>query len=482
MAAPAVTAPARPLEPHDADRARYKWKVLVSVIFGVFMSTLDTTAVNVAFPTLRAEYGASLHDAQWIVSVYVLALGLATPVAGFLADRFGIKRVYVAGLALFTAASLAAGLAPTLPALVAARALQGIGGGLAIPCATAMLFRGFDRRELGFALGLFGLALLFAPALGPVLAGAFIDRGHWRWIFFINVPIGALGVLLAGRLLRERRAARPPAWDAGGLVLAPVGFGSLLWAVSLVAERGWTSPPVLGALSLGTVALGALAVVELRVARDPLLDLRLFRRRTFLVATLVGYATVVAFFGAEFLLPLYLQSLRGRTALQAGVALLPLALGAGLTMPVAGKLYDRLGPRPLVLAGFALLLYNTWSLAHLSATTPLGFIVALMAVRGLALGLAVQTPFTAALASVSPEASPRASSLVISTRLTVQAVGVAVLATMLGGGARPSGAVQLAGFARAYSLTFWLAAVAFCLGALLPGWPGRWDAAAQGSE
>jgi DHA2 family multidrug resistance protein len=295
------------------------------------------------------------------------------------------------------------------------------------------------------------------------------------------LPVGIRGVALAGRLLRERRADHPPEWDVGGLLLAPAGFGALLYAVSMVGERGWASPAVVGTLAAGVAALVALAVVEHRVA-SPLLDLRLFRRRTFLVATLVGYATVVAFFGAEFLLPLYLQSLRGRTALQAGVTLLPLALGAGLTMPVAGKLYDRLGPRPLVVAGFALLLYNTWSLAHLTATTPLGFIVALMAVRGLALGLAVQTPFTAALASVSSDAAPRASSLVISTRLAVQAVGVAVLATLLGSGAREPGAVHLAGFARAYTLTFWLAAIALALGTLLPGWPGRWDAAAQGSD
>jgi DHA2 family multidrug resistance protein len=212
-------------------------------------------------------------------------------------------------------------------------------------------------------------------------------------------------------------------------------------------------------------------VIELR-APDPLLDVALFRRRTFLVATLVGYVTVVAFFGAEFLLPLYLQALRGRSALDAGLALLPLALGAGVTMPIAGKMYDRLGPRPLVVVGFTLLLYNTWSLAHLTASTSYRYILAQMALRGLALGLAVQTPFTAALASVSSDAVPRASSLVISTRLAMQAIGVAVLATLVAG-VLPLGdaGVNLNGFARAYDLTFALSLIALCLGLLLPGWP-----------
>ncbi|MEP6732742.1 MAG: DHA2 family efflux MFS transporter permease subunit [bacterium] len=462
---------------------RYKWKLLVSVIFGVFMSTLDTTAVNVAFPTLRAEYGASLYEAQWIVSVYVMALGIATPAAGFLADRFGIKKMYIVGLAIFVAGSLAAGLAPTLGTLIVARAVKGIGGGIAMPCATAMLFQAFPRGQLGFALGLFGVALLLAPALGPVLAGVLIDHGHWRWIFFINVPIGMSGIAIAHAWLREQRATRVPQWDGWGLITAALGFGSVLYAASVVSVRGWTSPSVLGLFGVGGLSLAALFVVESR-APDPLLDIRLFRRRTFLVATLVGYVTVVAFFGAEFLLPLYLQSLRGSTALQAGLALLPLALGAGVTMPIAGKLYDRIGPRPLIVVGFALLLYNTWSLAHLTATTSYRFILVLMALRGLALGLAVQTPFTAALASVSHDATPRATSLVISTRLAMQAIGVAVLAT-LAASAMPQGmatGIRLEGFARAYGLTFWLAIVALGLGFLLPGWPAAWDARKQGVE
>ncbi len=453
----------------------YKWKVLVSIIFGVFMATLDTTAVNVAFPTLRAEFGATLRQAQWIVSVYVLALGVTTPAAGFLADRYGIKRVYVTGLAVFVLGSLAAGLAPTLGALVAGRVLQGVGGGLAIPNGTAMLFRGFDKKELGLALGVFGLALLFAPALGPVVAGLLIDRGHWRWIFFINVPVGVLGVLLASRLLREQRAERAPAWDAAGLALAALGFGATLWAASVVRERGWGAPEVALAFAVGAAALVALAWVELRVARDPLLDLRLFARPVFLVATLVGWVTVVAFFGAEFLLPVYLQVVRGASAVAAGSALVPLALVAGVTLPLAGALYDRVGPRPLVVAGFALLAYNTWSLAHLALDTPRPTILWLMALRGLALGLTVQTPFTAALGVVPADLVPRGTALITATRYVAQALGVATLATVLAAASGGPGAPPaLAGFAQAYTVTFGLAVAATALGVLLPGWPRRW--------
>jgi EmrB/QacA subfamily drug resistance transporter len=452
-----------------------KWRVLAAVVFGIFMVTLDTTAVNVAFPVMRAELGVSLHDAQWIVSVYVLALGMTTPVAGFLADRFGLKRMYVVGLVVFVVGSLCAGLAPSLWTLVAARALKGVGGGIAVPCGTALLFRGFSKRELGAALGVFGLALLFAPALGPVLGGWLVDRNLWRWIFFINVPIGALGVVVARRFLVGRPGDRDAPWDALGLVTAIPAFGALLYVTALLGETGWRTPQVVVWLIVGLASLVAFIYTELRVAVAPLLDLRLFRQRVFLIATLVGYVTVVAFFGAEFLLPVYLQSLRGVPALTVGMLMLPLALCAGLTLPLAGLAYDRIGPRVLVVSGFALLTYNTWQLAHLGPATSLRFLAVLMVVRGFALGLTVQTPFTAALADVGHDALPRATSLVSSTRYLVQSYGIALLATLLGGRMQAiAGTVTLAGFTRAYLLTFWLAVVGLLLGLLLPGWPGTW--------
>jgi len=460
-----------------------KWRVLAAVVFGLFMVTLDTTAVNVAFPVIRDELGASLHDAQWIVSVYVLALGMATPVAGYLADRHGLKRMYIVGLVLFVAGSLAAGLAPSLWTLVAARALKGIGGGIAVPCGTALLFRGFSRGELGAALGVFGVALLFAPAMGPVLGGWLVDRGIWRAIFFVNVPIGALGIIVASRVLPARAGDPAIRADWWGIVTGLPAFGALLYATALLGDARASLVRAAVWMALGVAALAAFATVELRVARAPLLDLRLFRRPVFLVATLTGYVTVIAFFGAEFLLPVYLQSLRGAPALTVGLMLLPLALCAGLVLPLAGLAYDRIGPRTLVVAGFALLAWNSWQLAHLRVDTPLRFIVILMAVRGVALGLTVQIPFTAALADVGHDALPRATSLVTSTRYLVQAYGIALLAALLGTrGGGSAAAPGLEGFGRAYSLTFALALGGLLLGTLLPGWPGRWVREGSGTD
>lgn len=517
--------------------ARYKSRVLISVVFGVFMVVLDTTVVNVAFQTLRIEYGATLADARWIISVYVLALGIATPAAGFLADRFGIKRTYVLGLAGFVVGSFLCGLAPTLGALVVARAIQGLAGGIALPLGTAQLLRAFPANEQGRALGLFGIVLVFAPALGPVLGGALVDAGLWRWIFFVNVPIGALGVFLASRFLREWRSDREHRMDWPGLFTEVVGFGGVLYAVALSATLGWGSATVRISLAVGVAGLIAFAVTELFVAPEPLLDLRLYGKRTFLLASLVGYVSVLALFGAEFLMPTYLQLLRGLSGLEAGLTLLPMAVAAGIATPTAGRIYDHTGPRPLLVAGYTLLAVNTWNFAQLDAETSVAWIGVLLFVRGTALGLTVQTTFVTAVSVVSGPALARGNSLVNATRQVTQSLGVALLAALLASTFSPATrAVQLAyqdsgnvsgicntaavlpdqtasgqeiartdapltldtgpqeeqvvispdllnracddgiaGFARAYHFTFYASLLALLLGALLPGWPGGWS-------
>jgi DHA2 family multidrug resistance protein len=408
-----------------------KWKVLISLIFGIFMIILDSTIVNIAFPTLRMAFGASLANAQWVISIYVLALGITTPVSGFLADRFEIKKVYLFGLALFTLGSFLCGIAPNLGLLIAARALQGVGGGIAQPLSAAQLYRAFPPKEQGVAFGIFGIALVVAPALGPVLGGWLVGINLWRAIFFVNVPIGIAGVSLGSRLLIDYKAGRRPLFDPLGLLTAIIGFGSVLYAASIAENYGWTGLVTILVLVLGILVLVFHAFYELRIAREPMTNLRIFTNPTFLKASLVGYVATVALFGAEFLMPLYLQSFRGRTALEAGIILLGVAATSAIATPLAGRLYDKVGPRIITVVGFIILCINTWQLSLLKATTPISYIVFLLALRGLAVGLTLQTSFVTALGSVQLDLLPRGSSLFNSTRFVVQAISVATLATIL---------------------------------------------------
>src|SRR5512141_1923623 len=276
-----------------------KWKVLISVMFGIFMIILDSTIVNIAFPTLRREFGTSLSQAQWVISIYVLALGVTTPVSGYLADRFGIKRMYLLGLAIFVISSFLCGLAPSLGWLIVARALQGFGGGVAQPLGPAQLYRAFPPKEQGTALGYFGIVLVFAPALGPILGGWLVDANLWQLIFFINVPIGILGVFLGSRFLLDYQVERKPSFDPLGLISAVIGFGSVLYAATIAEVSGWTGRATLLAFGIGIAALIAHVIIEFRM-KEPMTSLRLFTNPVFLNAALVGYVATIAMFGAEF--------------------------------------------------------------------------------------------------------------------------------------------------------------------------------------
>ncbi len=447
------------------------WKTLACVVTGVFMVILDTTVVNVAFPTLQREYGASLHAAQWIVSLYVLVLGIVTPVAGYLADRFGLKRMFILGLALFTAGSAACGVAPSLGWLIAGRVMQGVGGGITQPSGTALLYRAFPPARIGRAFGVFGLALLVAPALGPVLGGWLVDAGYWRWIFFLNIPVGAWGIFAGRQWLHEWRRPDTPALDRPGVVLSSVGFGALLYAAASARTVGLASVTVTLSLALGMAALAALWIVEHR-SKAPLLDVRLLENPVFLAANIVGYVGVVGLFAAQFLLPLFLETIRGLSPGAVGQVLLAQPLAAAVATPLSGRFYDKVGPRVLAVTGFLLLAVSTWGLVRLDAHTSVGHIKLLLALRGLAFGLTIQTTFTTALGTVPRDRVARASAFVSATRFSIQAVSVAILSALVGGATGATYTVQ--GFATAYGVTLVFALLASALAFRLPGWPGPW--------
>ena len=427
-------ASARAAEPDTVENGgdpNYKWKVLGCVVFGTFMVILDSTAVNVALPTLQKVFAsdgqkATVDQVDGVLTAYILALGIVTPLAGYLSERFGIKRMYLTSLGLFVAGSLLCSFAPSLPFLVAFRVLQGLGGGILGPLGISLLFGAFPEKERGLAFGVYGIPLIVAPASGPVLGGYFVEYLDWRLIFLINIPIGIAGILLGRYWLREQVRGTAAKLDIAGIVLSTISFGSLLYAIQRGSSDGWTSPRIVTLLSIGVVALLAFVVVELR-SREPLLDLRLFLKRTYAFANIVGWVSSIALFGAEFLLPIYLQSLRGQTPLQAGLLVLPLAISSGIVVPIAGALYNRVGGRWLILTGSVLLAVNTWELAHLTVNTSFLEVMQIVAVRGVALGFVLQTTLTTALTGLKPSQLPRASSLLNATRNVFQSFGIAML-------------------------------------------------------
>jgi DHA2 family multidrug resistance protein len=408
----------------------YSYQVLFCVMSGITMFLLDTTVVNVALAKLQAVYGVDVSTVQWVITAYALASGIATPMADYLSVRFGMKRVWLAGLTSFTAASIVSGLSPGFPILVIGRILQGLSGGMLLPLGIAAIFRAFPPEKRGLALGFLAIPIVAGPALGPTIGGYIVTYLDWRLVFFLNLPIGVLAVTMGAAMLRDERDERRPIFDAWGAVLASIGFGSILFGLSKVADDGWSSISVLGFVTLGALCLLVLAMHELE-SDNPLLEVRLYAIPQFFIGNLIGWVSTIALFGAEFLLPLYLQNLRGLSAFDTGLVLLPQGLSVAVMGPVAGKLTDKVGVRLVAGLGFVLLAINTWSFAHLTLDTSYNTIRLLLVLRGAALGCTMQSASLVALDAVPHRLLTNASAMNNAMRNVFQSFGVALLGVIV---------------------------------------------------
>ncbi|GAC1356189.1 MAG: DHA2 family efflux MFS transporter permease subunit [Ktedonobacteraceae bacterium] len=422
---------------HAAQRSGglpYKWIVAIVVVFGLFMSILDTTIVNIAIPRLQTVFGADLNSVQWVLTGYTLAQGVAIPLTGFFSKRLGLKRFYIIALTAFTLGSFFCGLAWSLPVLITFRILQGLGGSFLLPMSITLLYREFPPQERGIATGFLGVPLLLAPALGPSLGGYIVTFGSWQLIFFINVPIGIVAVILSVLLLREIRLEGRDRFDIGGFVFSAAGLASLLYAFSSASTDGWGSTKVLGFLLGGLLALVIFVVLELSIIRregQPLLDLTVFRSRSFTSANLANICITFALFGGLFLIPVYLQNLRGLSAYQTGLILIPQALGSIVSSLIGGRLVDRLGVRAVVIPGLLITAFAFWQLSFLSLYTSYGWFQVLLILRGLGIGLVAQPLIVAALAEIPSQQLAQASSINSVVRAVSSSLAVAILATLV---------------------------------------------------
>jgi DHA2 family multidrug resistance protein len=408
----------------------YPYRVLFCIIVGITMFLLDTTVVNVALAKLQAVFGVDVSTVQWTITGYALASGIITPLADYFSVRIGVKQLWMLALGGFTAASVMGGLSPAFPILIVARIIQGLCGGMLLPVGVSQIFRAFPPDKRGLALGFMAIPIVAGPALGPTLGGFIVTDMDWRLIFFLNLPIGILGVIMAATMLRDDREARTPILDLWGALLAGAGFGAILFGLSKVAEDGWSSLTVLGFLTLGATALLVLTVHELSV-EHPILEMRLFAIPQFVIGNVVGWVSTIALFGAEFLLPLYLQNLRGLSAFDTGLMLLPQGFSVAIMGPIAGRLTDKIGVRVVAGFGFVLLAINTWNFAHLTLDTSYNTIRLLLVLRGLALGCTMQSSQLVALNAVPPRLLTNASSLNTAMRNVFQSLGVAFLGVMV---------------------------------------------------
>jgi len=402
------------------------------VTIGLIMAVLDTTIVNVGLETLSRDLGVGLGTIQWVSTGYLLSLAAVIPLSGWVTERFGSKPVWIASIALFAVGSGLCALATTAGELIAFRVLQGVGGGMLLPVGFTLVAQRAGPRQAGRALALIGVPILLAPIFGPILGGLIVDTAAWQWLFVVNLPIAAVAIVVGAAAL-ARNAGRGDAGrlDLVGVALLCPGLVGVVFGLSETESQGGIDHPgVFVPIAAGLLLIALFARHAVRMRR-PLIDVRLFRSPGFRAAALATLLLTAALFGTLLTLPLYYQVDRGRSALDAGFLLAPQGIGAAVMLPLSGRLTDRRGGGPLVVAGCCIIALATVPWIFVGAHTPYALLGSLLFVRGLGLGASIQPTTAAAYAILESSQVPRATAALNTLRQIGASVGTALLAVVL---------------------------------------------------
>jgi EmrB/QacA subfamily drug resistance transporter len=450
--------------------------VAAVVVLGVVMSVLDTTIVNVALDTLSRDLHSPLSTIQWVSTGYLLSLAMVIPLAGWLSERFGSKRVWMIAVAVFAVGSALCGIAWSAGSLIFFRVLQGFGGGLIMPVGMSVLAQTAGPRHMGRVMSVIGMPMLLGPVLGPVLGGLIVTNAAWQWIFYVNVPVAALSLILAARLLNsaEGRADAGPLDWRGVMLLCPGLAGVVFGLAETETSGGLGSPIAWGPIVAGGLLISLFVRHALRVRR-PLLDIHLFRSAGFSAAAATTFLLGAGLFGSMLLLPLYYQVDRGASALSAGLLMAPQGIGAALVMPISGRLTDRIGGGRVALSGITVMSLATIPLVTVTGTSSYGWLAIVLLLRGVGLGCSMMPTMASAYAVLGSDQVPGGTSILNTLQRLGGSIGTAVLAVVLTDQARgalgsgagsakvlqtlsPSVRVHVAGpLASAFGRTFWWA-------------------------
>jgi EmrB/QacA subfamily drug resistance transporter len=442
-----------------------KWWTLGAVTFGLFMIMLDNTAVNVALPSIQRDLGARLSELEWIVAGYALTFAALLLVGGKLADMFGRRLVFVVGLGIFTASSLACALAPNPQFLIGARIVQGIGAALMSPATLSIISATFPPRERGQAIGIWAGVAALALSIGPFVGGVLTEHVGWSSIFFVNVPIGVVAIVASLLLIEESKdTSEGQRLDLPGLLSSALGLFALTYGLIEVNNYGWTSGRILGALAVAAVALASFVVLERR-QRRPMLELALFRNATFTGANLVVLLVALSQFGVLFFVSLYMQNVLGYSPVRAGAAFLPMTLLIVAIAPLAGRLSDRIGSRWLVTGGMTLVALQLFYFSRLGVHESYTTLVPAMLIGGVGMASVMSPSNAAALGGVPVDRAGVGSAVVNTSRQVGGSIGIALMGAIVAHGI--AGRQTPEAFVHGFSLALTVAAAIAFAGALV---------------
>jgi EmrB/QacA subfamily drug resistance transporter len=408
-----------------------KWWTLGAVAFGLFMIMLDNTIVNVALPSVQRDLGIGIEELEWVVNGYALTFAVLMLTGGKLADLLGRRLIFIVGLAIFTGASLACGLADNASMLIGARVVQGVGAALMNPATLSIITATFPPRQRGMAIGIWAGVSALALAIGPLLGGVITEQISWGWIFFINVPVGILAIVVARVVIEESRdTSHEQRLDLPGLLTSGIGLFALTYALIEANNYGWTSARILGLFAVAAVGLVAFILVELR-QRIPMLDLSLFRNPTFAGANLVMLLVALAMFGVFFFVSLYMQNILGYSATEAGASFLPMTVLIVIVAPIAGRITDRFGSRWLIGAGMTLVAGSLLIFSRLDESSGFWNLLPGLIVGGFGMAMSMAPTAATAMVSVPVDKAGVGSAVLNSMRQVGGSLGIAVMGAIV---------------------------------------------------
>ncbi|WP_067922065.1 DHA2 family efflux MFS transporter permease subunit [Alicyclobacillus shizuokensis] len=404
--------------------------ILVTLILGAFVAILNQTLLNVALPQLMNDFSVTANTVQWLSTAYLMTNGVLIPITAYLIGTFTTRQLFIGAMAAFTLGSFICSIAPSFAVILIGRVIQAVGAGIIMPLLMTVVLNLFPPEGRGKAMGMIGIAMIFAPAVGPTLSGWVVETWTWRVLFWIVIPIAVIDILMAVFLLRNATERTHPHFDWPGFITSTIGFGALLYGFSEAGNNGWSDSGVTGSIIIGVLALILFVWREL-TAREPMLKLQVFRYDMFSLTTVVSCVVNMAMFAAMILLPIYIQNIRGFTPLKSGLLLMPGAVLMGIMSPIAGALFDRLGARPLVIFGLIVTLLTTWDFSHLTLQTSYTHIMWLYTARMFGMSFIMMTVMTAGLNQLPRHLNAHGTAAANTARTAAGSLGTAIMVTLM---------------------------------------------------
>ncbi|HDE4672322.1 TPA: DHA2 family efflux MFS transporter permease subunit [Staphylococcus aureus] len=405
-------------------------KILAALLFGMFIAILNQTLLNVALPKINTEFNISSSTGQWLMTGFMLVNGILIPITAYLFNKYSYRKLFLVALVLFTIGSLICAISMNFPIMMVGRVLQAIGAGVLMPLGSIVIITIYPPEKRGAAMGTMGIAMILAPAIGPTLSGYIVQNYHWNVMFYGMFIIGIIAILVGFVWFKLYQYTTNPKADIPGIIFSTIGFGALLYGFSEAGNKGWGSVEIETMFAIGIIFIILFVIRELRM-KSPMLNLEVLKFPTFTLTTIINMVVMLSLYGGMILLPIYLQNLRGFSALDSGLLLLPGSLIMGLLGPFAGKLLDTIGLKPLAIFGIAVMTYATWELTKLNMDTPYMTIMGIYVLRSFGMAFIMMPMVTAAINALPGRLASHGNAFLNTMRQLAGSIGTAILVTVM---------------------------------------------------